>query len=435
MKPVLKCLFFVIFFVFLCTAHAQVQRVDPNAVRAAKPGLPAPKEQIVLGEPNMLGTMTVETAIAQQKNIRTFLPQQLEPSQLRQLAWAGQSITPAIIRQQNVEYTVAPMELYFCLWPGVYRYNAAANTLDSVALLDVRGMLAGAARSEASLKEAPCVILITGTAATSSGIPREQMRNIMMLIAGKTAQNISLEAQSLGLGTLGVISFDMGKVKRIARLPAQQEPLYILTVGYPVSERIAERRTATRVLFIMPGSSRPDELFQTMDLLNASGIRTILAQSGPTLVRTETTQRRLEPDLTIQDVNVADYDAIIPVSGAGNPGFMRSPILLRIIRDAVNQGKIVGAAGETTGALANAGVLAGVRITGDPIQVNNNRTGAIYTGNLIEVDKGIVTALNPRQSTLFARAIMAALRGEAGEILPNTQAVPGPGEMLDQRVR
>lgn len=49
--------------------------------------------------------------------------------------------------------------------------------------------------------------------------------------AGHAAQNVYLQAVSLGLGTVVVGAFDDGKVKEL--LGAQEEPLYIMPVGIP----------------------------------------------------------------------------------------------------------------------------------------------------------------------------------------------------------
>ncbi len=49
--------------------------------------------------------------------------------------------------------------------------------------------------------------------------------------AGHVAQNIYLQAVSLGLGTVAVGAFRDDEVKRILNMTAEETPLYIMPVG------------------------------------------------------------------------------------------------------------------------------------------------------------------------------------------------------------
>jgi SagB-type dehydrogenase family enzyme len=418
---IMKSVLTVIACVLLSTV---LYAADANAPRPAQPAEPAPTAQIVLGEPNITGTLSVEEAIAEQKRTASFSTHPLEIAKLRQLAWAGQTIIDAVGKAQPPENSVIPIDLYFCLSSGVYRYNPAASTLESLGSADVRSMLADAARNETAIKDAPCTIIIAASANPSGTVTREQMRSIMMLDAGKISQNIQLEAQSLGLGTLGVGSFDIVKVKRLAKVAQQQEPAYIVAAGYPagITPDEAARRLQPSALLIVSGSDTPNELADIMDVLRAAGIKITIAQSGPSRVRIEWYQRSIQPDMSVQNVVPSDYDAVIVIGGSGDPMFTRYPVSLNIIRQAVRNGAVVGASGAATPILSNAGVLRGVRYTGDQRQLMNS--GGTYTGQLVESDQGIVTALNPQQSSFFARAIIAALRAKTFPQLQSEPAVP-----------
>ena len=390
-----------------------VYGADANmaAAKPAKATHPVPAQRPSFTEPIAAGTMTVEEAIAQQKNVRKFSPLALDSSQLRQLAWAAHS-TAATAKSDT------SIELYFCLSDGVYRYDPSKKTLEGLTSVDVRSMLAIAAQNETALQEAPCVIVVAGSSGAAAG-SRTPVRDRMVLNAGKKSQLVELEAASLGLGTLGIDSFDAARIKRITKLSAQQEPLYLLAAGYPVGttpERAA-RNLQQNALIIISGSERTDELFTVLDVLTAAAIKTTVAQIGPTKVRTNKYQRAIEPDIQLQDVVINDYDAVIVVGGTGDTAFMRNQTLFDIIRAAVREGKIVGATGGTTQILANAGVLNGVRITGERRQLL--RSGGIYTDQPVESDQGIVTAVNDQQSGWFASTIIEAMKNNTA--LPQQQ--------------
>ena len=52
------------------------------------------------------------------------------------------------------------------------------------------------------------------------------------LEAGHAAQNVYLLGVELGIGTCAVGAFDDEEVKKVLKLPANEEPLYILPLGY-----------------------------------------------------------------------------------------------------------------------------------------------------------------------------------------------------------
>ncbi|HJX69867.1 MAG TPA: nitroreductase family protein, partial [Dehalococcoidia bacterium] len=51
---------------------------------------------------------------------------------------------------------------------------------------------------------------------------------------GHAAQNIHLQAVALGLGSVPIGAFYDEQVQRALALPKNQQPLYIIPVGYPI---------------------------------------------------------------------------------------------------------------------------------------------------------------------------------------------------------
>jgi len=50
--------------------------------------------------------------------------------------------------------------------------------------------------------------------------------------AGHAAQNVHLQAEALGLGSVAVGAFDDAGVSKVLSLPDYLEPLYMVAVGY-----------------------------------------------------------------------------------------------------------------------------------------------------------------------------------------------------------
>jgi nitroreductase len=50
--------------------------------------------------------------------------------------------------------------------------------------------------------------------------------------AGHAAQNVHLQAESLGLGSVAVGAFDDASVSGILSLPDSLQPVYMVTAGY-----------------------------------------------------------------------------------------------------------------------------------------------------------------------------------------------------------
>ena len=60
---------------------------------------------------------------------------------------------------------------------------------------------------------------------------RGRERYVYMEI-GHSAQNVYLQVEALGLGTCAVGAFTDDRVSELLKLPAEEEPLYLMPVGY-----------------------------------------------------------------------------------------------------------------------------------------------------------------------------------------------------------
>ncbi|MEF2144584.1 MAG: DJ-1/PfpI family protein [Desulfovibrionaceae bacterium] len=122
--------------------------------------------------------------------------------------------------------------------------------------------------------------------------------------------------------------------------------------------------------------------------------------------------RMVDVDLTLADVNVADYDAVVFIGGKGSQTLVDRPEAHRIARDAMEQGKVLGAICYSPVALAKAGVLDGREATvadawSGPRILKEN--GCNYKNSSVVVDGKLVTANGPKAAKKFGSAVVEVL--------------------------
>ncbi|MEE9371331.1 MAG: SagB/ThcOx family dehydrogenase, partial [Sedimentisphaerales bacterium] len=66
---------------------------------------------------------------------------------------------------------------------------------------------------------------------TTNRYGQRGMRYVYME-AGHAAQNVHLQAEALGLGSVAVGAFDDTSVSKVLSLPDKLEPIYMVVVGY-----------------------------------------------------------------------------------------------------------------------------------------------------------------------------------------------------------
>lgn len=123
----------------------------------------------------------------------------------------------------------------------------------------------------------------------------------------------------------------------------------------------------------------------------------------------------VKPDVTLDRVDIRDYDAVIFVGGSGASQYWDDRAAHEMARQAEASGKVVGAICIAPVTLANAGLLKGRRATVWPQErARLEAGGATYTGNPVEEDGRIITAAGPQAAHAFGEAVARAIaRAEA----------------------
>lgn len=113
---------------------------------------------------------------------------------------------------------------------------------------------------------------------------------------------------------------------------------------------------------------------------------------------------------TANDVSAADFVAVIVPGGFAPDRLRRYPAVLKLVREAFNQGKVVGAICHAGWVLVSAGILKGKRATCVPaIKDDVMNAGATYVDEEVVVDGNLVTSRVPDDLPAFCRAILAIL--------------------------
>ncbi len=379
------------------------------------------QKTIELPAPKLDGHVSLEKALATRRSIRQFTGEKFTTEQIGQLAWAGQGITEKTrgLRTAPSARASYPIKLYLATHSGLYVYLPEKHALQVLAETDVRQKLG----RQSSVAQAGCDIVIASRVRNTTARYGDRADKWALLEAGHIAQNILLEATSMGLGGVPIGGFDTNEVGKLCNLPADMEPVYLVATGYPVEQKASvaeqkkeqkmEEKKAKNAVLIVAGSDfRDEELFETKEQLEKAGIRTTIASSKKGRI-TGMLGGTAEAAILLNDIKVDDYDSVIFIGGSGAKEYFNNKYAQGIAKQAAEKKKVLGAICIAPTILANAGVLKGVSATSFPSEESQLRSaGAKYTGTDVERDGLIITGSGPQAAVQFGQAIVKALEGK-----------------------
>lgn len=159
--------------------------------------------------------------------------------------WAAQGIThPTGLRTAPSAGARYPLELYVVagnvdgLAAGVYHYQTEGHRLTRLQGGDLRTALAQAAHAQGRVRDAAAVVVFAAVYERTTRKYGERGVRYLHMEAGHAAQNLYLQAQTLGLATVVVGAFVDEAVARVLQLPADVKPL----VRMPVARRAPDAR-------------------------------------------------------------------------------------------------------------------------------------------------------------------------------------------------
>ncbi len=188
---------------------------------------------ISLPDPVHRGKMPLEEAIAKRESVRNFNATPLKDTEISQLLWAAQGITRSWGgRASPSAGALYPLEIYLVLEDGLFHYNPRHHQLLRLSEEDLRGILASAALGQNCVRNAPATVVISAVFERIERKYGNRGERYVKIEVGHAAQNVLLQAVSLGLGAVPIGAFQDDRVQKALRLPADHVPLYLIPVGH-----------------------------------------------------------------------------------------------------------------------------------------------------------------------------------------------------------
>jgi len=214
------------------------RRTPPGNRQNSEPPPDSGPVFIGLPEPRFDSDMSIEKGLLQRRSIRSFAEESLTLQELAQMMWAAQGVTDIRgLRTAPSAGATYPLELYAVtgevdeLGPGVYRYDPDEHRLLKTMEGDRRAQLADAALGQRFVEEAAVVFVLTAVYERTTIRYGDRGVRYVHMEAGHAAQNVYLQATSMGLATVVVGAFVDERVAEILGLPENEQPLYIMPVG------------------------------------------------------------------------------------------------------------------------------------------------------------------------------------------------------------
>ena len=167
----------------------------------------------------------------------------------------------------------------------------------------------------------------------------------------------------------------------------------------------------SRILIVATDGFEEWELFGPKQILEKRGAEVVLA--SPRLDPIQATVhddpgKTIRPDLTVEQANADDFDAIILPGGVRNPDHLRTNArAIQLIKAFAAQGKPVAAICHGPWLLVEADLLRGRTATSWPsIRTDLRNAGANVVDQPVVVDGNIVTSRKPDDVEEFTRAVI-----------------------------
>ncbi|MBM4403746.1 MAG: SagB/ThcOx family dehydrogenase [Candidatus Cloacimonetes bacterium] len=215
----------------------------PLWLACAKPaetsGNQPPGITIPLPEPMITGSVSVEQAIHQRRSTRSFKDESLSIAQISQILYSAQGISHQErgLRTAPSAGAIYPLELYAIIGkaddidPGLYRYQPTTHSLALIQTGDLRQSIISKVSRQAFVASAPISLILTVAYERISERYSERGMMYAHMEVGHVGQNVHLQAEALGLGTVMVGAFNESELAKQMALPDGEIPLYIMPVG------------------------------------------------------------------------------------------------------------------------------------------------------------------------------------------------------------
>lgn len=206
------------------------------------------EDWIKLPSPQLEGKMSVEEALAGRRSRRGFKEDSLTMEQVSQILWSAQGITKKVITTEGIlgrrtapsAGSVYPLDIYLVvgentvenLKSGVYHYETSRHSLFLILEEDQRKEVSQACLDKNQIDIAPVSLIITAEFSRLTDRFGEHRIHFVYMEAGHVAENVYLQVESLGLGTVSMGGIKAEEISKALNLPNEHVPLYVMPVGH-----------------------------------------------------------------------------------------------------------------------------------------------------------------------------------------------------------
>jgi protease I len=175
------------------------------------------------------------------------------------------------------------------------------------------------------------------------------------------------------------------------------------------------------VLILAADQFEESELFEPRQALLDAGasvtIASIKAEPIQGVKNDSEPARKADVDMTLDQVDTEEFDALLLPGGVGNPDKMRLQArALEIVQEFMEDEKPVAAICHAPWLLVEADVVEGRRVTSWPsVRTDLENAGAEVVDEQVVVDGNLITSRKPDDIPAFSQALIKALEEELAE--------------------
>jgi len=203
-------------------------------------------DTITLPEPRHTSSTSVEEAMQRRRSIRSYGNQALTLAEVGQVLWAAYGVTQPLagaslrggLKTTPSAGATYPLEVYLAAWrveglqPGIYLYRPQGHCLQPIRMGDYHNELTSACYWQPYAGGAPAALIYSAVFSRTTDVYDERGRErYVPMDLGHSAQNVYLQAEALGLGTVAIGAFDDMRLKLFTHMTKEEEPLYVMPLG------------------------------------------------------------------------------------------------------------------------------------------------------------------------------------------------------------